>query len=476
VTVPEGSSELVRGLDFVSATSLNVVDMVGVGPFITLPLIVAALHGPQAIYGWIAGAIVAVADGLIWAELGAAMPRAGGSYAFLQDLYGKRSLGRLLSFLFVFQLIFSAPASIATGCIGLASYATFLVPFLGRVLYQHSYAVNILGRAQLSIQISGTTAVAMATAAFATFCVSRGIAGVARISRWLWAGVLAALLFVIVASWTHWNAGLAFPSGWASPRADFWTGFSSALLIALYDYWGYYNICFLGEEVRNPARTIPFAILTSIGLVALLYVAMNIGALGVLPAGEIAGMAKSNSHTFVAARIAQSAYGGWAGRVVSVLVIWTAFASVFSLLAGYSRIPFAAARDGNFHRAFAVMDARGHFPARSVLLLGGLACVLCLVDLKDLISALVVIRVLLLFVLQAIGVVLWRVREPEAERPFRMWLYPLPVIIAMAGFLLVLYDKRTLTMRAGLFTCVGGLVYLWRARQRQEWPFRRGTG
>jgi amino acid transporter len=416
-----------------------------------------------------------VADGLIWAELGAAMPRAGGSYAFLQGLYGRQSLGRLLSFLFVFQLVFSAPASIATGCIGLASYATYLAPALGAVLYQHAFTVSFLGRVQLSIQLSGTTAVAIATAAFATFCVSRGIAGVARISRWLWIGVLGALLFVIFASWTHWNASLAFPSGWTSARADFWIGFSSALLIALYDYWGYYNICFLGEEVRNPTRTIPFAILTSIGIVALLYVAMNVGALGVLPAGEIARMA-GNNHTFVVAKVLQTVYGTWAGKVVSVLVMWTAFASVFSLLAGYSRIPFAAARDGNFHPAFAVVDARQHFPARSVLLLGGLACLLCLVDLRDLISALVVIRVLLMFVLQAVGAVLWRVREPQAERPFRMWLYPLPVIVALAGFLLVLYDKRGLTLRAGIFICAGVLLYLSRARRRSEWPFRLPTG
>jgi amino acid transporter len=173
--------------------------------------------------------------------------------------------------------------------------------------------------------------------------------------------------------------------------------------------------------------------------------------------------------------VLHSIYGSWAGTLVSVLVMWTAFASVFSLLTGYSRIPFAAARDGNFHPAFAVLDGRGNFPARSVLLLGGIACLLCLLDLKDLISALVVIRVLLLFALQAIGVVLWRIRRPGAERPFRMWLYPLPVVVAMAGFVLVLYDKRGLTLRAGLFAACGALLYLWRARRRGEWPFRAGN-
>ncbi len=84
---------LVRGLTLLPATALNMVDMIGVGPFTTLPLMVAAMHGPQAIYGWIAGAVLALSDGLIWAELGAAMPRAGGSYEYLKEIYGPHKMG-----------------------------------------------------------------------------------------------------------------------------------------------------------------------------------------------------------------------------------------------------------------------------------------------------------------------------------------------------------------------------------------------
>lgn len=448
--------ELDRGLDLTSAIAFNTVDMVGVGPFITLPLMVAALHGPLAIVGWVAGAVVAMADGLIWAELGAAMPRAGGSYEFLQKLYGPR-VGRLLSFLFVFQLIFSAPASIATGCIGLASYASYVFPASAVVFFRY-----------WRFEVSGVTAIAVCAAIFATFCVYRGIAGVARLSRFLWIGVLAALLLVIFAGATHFHAALAFPPHWERGISGFQAGFGSALLIALYDYWGYYNICFVAEEVIRPAYTIPRAIIASIVIVSVLYIAMNVSVLGALPTPRIIADASSAQRTFVAAQMLEAVYGSWAGKLVSALVMWTAFASVFSLLAGYSRIPFAAARDGNFFRGLAKLHPRLRFPARSILLLGVLATLLCFVQLRDLISALVVIRVMLLFLMQAIGVMLWRSREPAVPRPFRMWLYPLPILISVAGFLYVLYDKRGLFWRGLVFAAVGVAIYGFRALRRQR--------
>jgi amino acid transporter len=200
---------------------------------------------------------------------------------------------------------------------------------------------------------------------------------------------------------------------------------------------------------------------------------MNIGLLGVIPAGEIAGMAGSAVGNFPAARAAQVIYGSWGGTVVAILVMWTAFASIFSLLAGYSRIPFAAARDGNFFALFQKIHPQHKFPIVSVLVLGGLAALLCIFQLKDLVSALVVIRIMLLFALQAIGVVVWRRTNPDQPRPFRMWLYPLPVIITLIGFSLVLYDKRALVFRGLLFAAVGIAFYLLRSAKRRDWPFQR---
>ncbi len=467
-----GNPGLVRGLTLLPATALNMVDMIGVGPFTTLPLMVAAMHGPQAIYGWIAGAVLALSDGLIWAELGAAMPRAGGSYEYLKQIYGPHKMGRLLSFLFVFQLIFSAPVSMATGCIGLAGYAAYVAPALRKIFWRSTIAFPLLGTVRLAVEVSGATLLAMLAAAFATFLVYRRIGGIGRISKFLWVGVLATLGFVIYLGLSHFQSSIAFPPGWTTlPASGFSGAFAGALLIALYDYWGYYNICFLGEEVVEPHKTIPRSMLLSIAAVACLYMAMNISVLGVMPARDIAAMAGSTAQNFVVARAAELVYGRWAGTVVALLVIWTAFASVFSLLAGYSRIPFAAARDGNFFAIFQRVHPRDHFPTASVLLLGGLACLFCVFQLRDLVSALVVIRVLLLFLLQAVGAVVWRITNPAQPRPFRMWLYPLPVLITLAGFSLVLLDKLPLVGRGLLFAALGVVAFLLLSLRQRQWPF-----
>ena len=474
--VPEQRAQLIRGLTLFPATALNMVDMVGVGPFITLPLIVAAMGGPQAIFGWIAGAVLSMSDGLIWAELGAAMPKAGGSYEYLEEIYGRKKLGRMLSFLFVFQLIFSAPVSMATGCVGLASYSSYLFPALGHVYWKNTLHLRLLGEIELPIELSGATIVAMAVALLATFLVHRRIVAVGRISKFLWVGVMAALGFVIFTCVTHFHLSLAFPAGWLkAPSSGFWSGFAAALLIATYDYWGYYNICFLGEEVVEPQKTIPRSMLLSIVLVAILYIVMNVGMLGVLPATEIAAMGTGTAGNFPAARAAQVIYGQWGGTLVSVLVMWTAFASVFALLAGYSRIPFAAARDGNFFSFFQKTHPRDKFPIASVLVLGSLAGLFCVFQLKDLVNALVVIRITLLFAVQAIGAAVWRKTNPGYPRPFRMWLYPLPVIVTLVGFALILYDKRALFLRGLLFAAIGIAFFFLRSAQRREWPFGKSS-
>jgi amino acid transporter len=477
-----GRPELARSLTLLPAVALAMVDMIGVGPFATLPNLVDKMGGTQAIYGWTAGALLAMSDGLIWAELGAAMPKAGGSYEFLSEIYGRRKLGRLFSFLFAFQLIVSAPISIATGCVGLAGYASYIFPRLGTVFFStathfRSFGFKFMGGEPIAIGVSGATIVAMAAALLATLLVYRRIAGVGRIAKFLWIGVLGTIGLVIFAGLTHFHSSLAFPPGWSRPQVSgFWTGFSAALLIALYDYWGYYNVCFLGEEISEPRKTIPRAMLISIGAVAILYITMNLSILGVVPLQEIRAMANNSASSNVAAVAVQTAYGRhWAGTLVALMVIWTAFASIFSLLAGYSRVPFAAARDGNFPRFFAKVHPKNMFPTNGVLVLGLLAAAFCVFQLGQLVSALVVIRILLMFGLQAIGVVVWRILKPNQPRPFRMWLYPLPVLITLAGFALVLHDKKALYDRALVFAAAGVLIFFIRAGKTRTWPFTRAS-
>src|SRR5215813_5877051 len=167
--------ELIRGVGLWQATTLNMIDMIGVGPFITIPLIVTAAGGPQAMLGWIAGAVFALCDGLVWAELGAAMPEAGGSYWYLKQIYGPNSLGRLLSFLFIWQLSFSAPLSVASGCVGLAHYAGYIWPGLDRIWFSHTFrpTIPLLGSLEISLILMTGTLVAMAICAFMVFLLYR---------------------------------------------------------------------------------------------------------------------------------------------------------------------------------------------------------------------------------------------------------------------------------------------------------------
>src|SRR5512135_618642 len=188
----DNDRQLIRGVGPASATALNMIDMIGVGPFITIPLIVSAMGGPQAMLGWIFGAFFAVCDGLVWAELGAAMPGSGGSYRYLKEIYGPNRLGRLLSFLFIWQLSFSAPLSIASGGIGLARYAGYFWPGLDRVIGERAmhWDVPLLGSLDAHVVFSPGTLVAIAALLLAVVLLYRRITAIGWLSRLLWIGVL----------------------------------------------------------------------------------------------------------------------------------------------------------------------------------------------------------------------------------------------------------------------------------------------
>jgi APA family basic amino acid/polyamine antiporter len=483
MNLPDQQPALAREVGLREATALNLIDMIGVGPFITIPLIIHAMHGPQAMLGWVVGALLAMCDGLVWAELGASMPQAGGSYQYLKESYGARKLGRLMSFLFVWQLIFSAPLSIASGCLGIARYAVYVAPVLGRVFLDKTYALSIpglsfLGSLDFRILITNGTFVAMASCLLAMALLYRGIAIVGKMARYLSAGVFGAIVLVTLAGLTHFHPSLAFtfPSrGGAGPQLlPFLTGLGGAMLVATYDYWGYYNVCFLGAEIRRPERNIPRAIIYSVAIVAVLYIVMNISILGVVPWQELDQAAAGETRFYVASIVLQRTFGQWVATFGTFLIIWTAFASVFSLMLGYSRVPYAAAVDGNFFRGYARLHPKGNFPHISLITLGSVAAVFCLFKLADVIAALVVIRIMVQFLMQILGLLLLRARRPGFPRPFRMYFYPLPALLAMAGFLFVLVMRPDFMkeVRYALAIIVVGLIlFLARSWQRKEWPF-----
>jgi amino acid transporter len=476
---PQG---LIRGIGVGSATALNMIDMIGVGPFITMPLIISAMGGPQAMLGWILGAVFAMCDGLVWAELGAAMPGSGGSYRYLREIYGSRSLGRLISFLFIWQLSFSAPLSVASGAIGLAGYASYFWPGLEHQYAEHTWSLHLplLGALQIRWLMSSATFVAIGVVMLAVGLLYRKITSIGWMSKLLLAGVLVTMGWIIVAGFGHFDPALAFsfPPGAFTLSHNFFLGLGSAMLIATYDYWGYYNVSFLGDEVKDPARTIPRALLLSILLVACLYLLMNISILGVVPWQEMTGTGQSNRGLYVVSIFMHRVYGAWAANLVTGLVMWTAFASVFSLLLGYSRVPYAAALDGNYFRAFARVHPQYRFPYVSLIALGGVAVLFCFLALADVIAALVVIRITLQFLVQAIGLIVLRVRRPDLPRPFRMWLYPLPALLASVGFVFVLVSRTNSLQQvryALVILTTGIAIYMVRAWRNKEWPFDRAV-
>jgi amino acid transporter len=463
----EDTDPLQRRIGLRSAVTLNMLEMIGVGPFITLPLVIAAAGYKLSVWAWVLGAAIAVADGLVWAELGAAFPRAGGSYAFLREIYGPDRAGNWLSFLYVWQVSFTAPLSIASGCIGLSSFLAWFWPGLDGAPIAACPALHYSSFA------------AAGTCLLVTALLYRNLSSVTRLAWVLFAGVLAAIAGVIVSGFAH----AAATGGWQMPASPALTvpvalhGLAQATLLATYCYWGYYNICFLGGEVRRPERTIPRAILLSLLFVAAFYVAMNLAALPSMRDAAAHAADSAAVRVQLVADMAHSAFGRWAGRLMAALVIWTAFSSVFSLLLGYSRVPYAAARDGNYFRSLAAVHPKHGIPHRSLVALGLVAACFCFFSLAQVITMLVITRILLQFFLQHAGVVLLRVQRPKLERPFRMPLYPLPPLVAMSGFVFMLVNRAHalggLAVAAGI-ACSGTLIYLFRVRKLGQWPFARG--
>src|SRR5215831_6943644 len=315
--------QLLREVGLGSATALNMIDMIGVGPFITIPLILSAMGGPQAMLGWVLGGLLAICDGLVWAELGAAMPGSGGSYRYLREIYGARTLGRLVSFLFMWQLSFSAPLSIASGASGLAGYASYYWPQLDHqfAVSNWSFPIPLLGTLQFHWEVSGKTFVAIAMIALVVVLLYRKITSIGWISKAMLVVVLSTILWIIVTGLGHFDPSKAFhfPAGAFTLSTGFFLGLGSAMLVAAYDYWGYYNVAFLGDEVKDPGRTIPRALLLSILLVGCLYVVMNVSILGVIPWQEITETNPSNNKLYVVSLFMQRTYGLWAAKLATAM-------------------------------------------------------------------------------------------------------------------------------------------------------------
>ena len=450
---------LQRRLGLLQATALNMSNMIGVGPFITIPVLMGAINGggPQAMLGWIIGLLIAIPDGLVWAELGAAIPGSGGSYVYLRDGYGREKWGRLMAFLFIWQLIVSGPLEIGSGLIGIKQYLHFFWPGAADAQINH--------RLQFCTVVCGLAAIAL---------LYRKISSIGKLTVILWIGVLLTTGAVILGGLGHFDPKIAFDF---PPRAfDFSMGFvfglGAAARIGIYDYLGYYDICYVGDEVKDPGKNIPRSILISLVAVAFIYLAMNFSIIGVVPWREFAVTDPNAEAPPIASIFIQRLYGSKTAAVFTVMVLWTSFASVFALLLGYSRIPFAAAQDGCFFKVFGRLHPQKQFPHISLLLIGCLSIASSFLSLDTVLNALVTMRILVQFIGQAGAVIRLRQVKPEMERPFRMWLYPLPALMALVGWIFLFATSGlTMVLYSVGAVVVGASAFLVWSKLRSTWPF-----
>ena len=455
-----------RRLRLLQAVSLNMSMMVGIGPFITIPTIIAAMQGPQAMVGWIAGVVVALADGLVWSELASAFPGSGGTYHFYDSAYGESRVGRALKFLFVWQFLFSAPLEVATGAIGLAQYAGFFFPGLDATVANWGAIIPGVDAPLRASNLAG-----LAVIELVTFLAYRRIEVAGRLLVVLWVGMLLTVGSVIVVGLANFDPALAFdfPEGAFAPTSANAMGLGAALAIAMYDFLGYFQICYMGDEVEEPSRTLPRAIIISLLAVATIYLTMNVSILGVLPWRE----AMASEH--VATDMMERVLGPAAAGLLTGMVVWTALASIFAATLGYSRVPYASAKAGHFPRFFAATHPRGDFPHRSLVLLGILGMLACLADLTTVIAALLTSRILIQFVGQIVTV-FWIRTRPEimGRLKFRMPLFPLPALVALVGWLYVFGTSTRAVIAYGLGSLVLGvaafLVWDRAARRRGAAP------
>ena len=435
--------KLERKIGLLQATAINMTDMVGIGPFVVLSVVVQTMQGPWFLYAWIGGAVLSFIDAMIWSQLGATYPLAGGSYNFLKEGYGPK-WGKLMSFLFVWQTMIQAPLVIASAAIGFAHYAGFIF-----------HLNNWQSKA-----VSGSLVILI------VLLLYRKIEAIGRITVFLWIGVLFTLAWIIGGGFYHghfWQPMMHINKG-LELNAAFGAALGFASVKTIYSYLGYYNVCHLGGEIKNPTINIPRSMFISIAGIAVLYLLMNISVAAVLPLEQIS---KSN---FVVSEFVQQLFGNSAANVATLLILWVAFASVFSATLGYSRIPYAAAKDGAFFKIFGKLHPTKHFPYISLLALGSLAFIFSLMlRLEDVIKAILAMRIIIQFIGQGVGLMLLVKRKGKQHFAWRMPWYPLPVITAIILWSFIFFSTGQKMMVGGVLVILLGLVaYLLKLKTNKE--------
>jgi amino acid transporter len=459
---------LARGLGLWQATAVNITQIVGAGVFATIPLILGVLPGPYALLAWIVAGVLILCDSMIWGELGAALPAAGGSYHILLESYGRSKWGRLMAFLFVWQILISGPIEVGSGLAAVAQFSR------GPSEEFRDFDERHIERAEIALSENDKIGVAVGPSRlfgfglgiFILLLLYQRVNSLGRMSVVFLIGVLALIGWVLIEGALRFDPNVAFEMPDARPN-DFGWSLGSGMGLAIFAYLGYYNVCYLGGEVKNPTRTIPRSILLSAIIVVVLFTLIHLAIVGVVPWQEAAKETDNLTAAFM-----ERIHGPGAATIATILLVGSCFASCFAGALGYSRVPYAAAKEGHFFRWFAAVHPRLRIPHRALLLIGAMVLFWSFFDLGALIKALVATRILEQFVAQIFAVILLRNVQPDRPRPWRMWFYPLPCAIALVGWIFVYATVGLLFIAMGAITLVAGLIVfmIW-AKRVGSWPF-----
>ena len=423
-----------RKINLLQATSINMIDMVGIGPFVVMPFVVSRFDNGLFIWAWIFGAFTAFMDAMIWSELGAKYPLAGGTYNFHRIAFGEKG-GKLMSFLYVWQTSIQAPLVIASAAIGFAQYLTYIVPL---DLWQQKV-------------VSGGLVILV------FLLLYRKIETIGKISVVMGSIVILTITWIIISGLTHQQQGIKlWPTGNESFFTyAFWAAVGQASVKTVYAYLGYYNVCHLGGEIKNPGKNIPRSIFISIVGIATLYLLMNISVMGVMPWQSV-----KEGDKYLVSSFMEQLYGHQAGIVVTVLILCIAFSSLFAVVLGYSRVPYAAAADGNFFKPFAKLHPTKNFPYVSLIVLCATGFLFSLLfKLSEVISSILAMRIMVQFIGQGVGVSLLRKRFGIGNLPFKMWLFPVPVIVSIAIWLFLFVSTGWFALGGSLIALAGVGIY-----------------
>lgn len=455
------------------ASAMNTLNMFGTGPFITIPFVIASTDpaGPQALVGYALTAFACIMDATIWAELASIWPRSGGSYLYLLHLYGSETWGRLVAFLYIWQFLISSPMEIASGFVAMGQYFAY-------ISRNTSYLHHAL--------------IAAVFCSISVLILYRGVKEAGRVTNMLWIVTAVAVALTIAIGTTDFQASnLALPPhAFGKTTGSFMMSLGTACRFGLYDFTGYYDACQMAGEVVDPRKSIPRATVITCIIVAVIYFLVYLSVMGYLPWDGPDGFVNlvqgdSNEACFIMSLFTEKACGVWCGRAFTLVVMLTIFGANFAMMCGCAYLPYAAALEGHFfsqlqHRHPTRPDVADY----SLLLIGGISFCFCFVPLEALVEAMMTLMLIVQFLGNSVGLLLFHYVRKERQRrriPWRVPLFPLPCILQIVcfGFILTTTpsyfargERPTLEL-AILFLCIGIASYFAWSRQRRIWPFAK---